>query len=209
MRHHAVVRFGHAVAERHVVALIEPEIAERPGREDELAREAECIERFRTVFAAEGAERRIVLAQHQIGDIARTEIGIVLLRARLFHPLPIARPRFEFRQRVITGVELRIEEIVEAVGEFHQMGIGVVDEPVLDIGHGIPPDILCRNYTPNRASRNGARSKAGTRLCAISASISPIAAECLKPWPEQHEARMMRSDSGAWSMTKPMSGVVV
>src|SRR5207237_7611202 len=57
------------------------------------------------------------------------------------------------------------------------------------------------------ASANGLRSRRVVPVRASSARASPIAAECLKPWPEQGEATMMRSQSGWRSITKRESGV--
>jgi hypothetical protein len=50
------------------------------------------------------------------------------------------------------------------------------------------------------------RSTFGGRFRSRSASASPIAAECLNPWPEQGEAKITRSCSGCLSITKRAPG---
>src|SRR5882672_9167621 len=61
----------------------------------------------------------------------------------------------------------------------------------------------------NLEKRNAPKSKWLLPSVASSARASPIAAECLKPWPEQGDAMMIRSDRGWKSMTNCASGVAV
>src|SRR5207245_187106 len=61
----------------------------------------------------------------------------------------------------------------------------------------------------NRPRENAARSAAVAPPIARSASASPIAGECLKPWPEHGETMITRFESGCVSMTNPKSGVTV
>jgi len=56
---------------------------------------------------------------------------------------------------------------------------------------------------------NGERSTFDGQSRSRSASASPIAAECLNPWPEQGEAKITRSCSGCASITKRARGAFV
>src|SRR5690242_8284188 len=60
--------------------------------------------------------------------------------------------------------------------------------------HVAPPRQTC--------SRNGVKSSVGRTPLASCAIASPSAAECLKPWPEQGDARMTRGASGSSSTMK-------
>jgi hypothetical protein len=92
------VGFSCRVAERHVFGFVEAEIAEAPGRENQLARKAQLLDGFRAIFAAKGAKRSVVLAQHEIGHVTRAEIRIVLLCAGFSRPFAVSRPGFQFRE---------------------------------------------------------------------------------------------------------------
>lgn len=63
-----------------------------------------------------------------------------------------------------------------------------------------PGDSARRNDTADRVPRLQARR---------AAIDSPIAAECLKPCPEQGEATSTRGKCGCGSITKPKSAVIV
>src|SRR5579875_2432427 len=60
-----------------------------------------------------------------------------------------------------------------------------------------------------RASENGDRSSEGRPSSAHSATASPIAGECLKPWPEQAETTSTRLWSGWRSITNRLPIVLV
>src|SRR5207244_3324598 len=62
---------------------------------------------------------------------------------------------------------------------------------------------------PMRVHANGARSTGGVRPSSVSATASPIAVACLKPWPEQAETTVTPSNVGCRSTTKRPSGKAV
>src|SRR5579862_6700932 len=61
--HHADVRLCDAVAQIKVTGLIQVEIAQTPGREDQLTGETQLIERARTIVATKRTESLVILAQ--------------------------------------------------------------------------------------------------------------------------------------------------
>src|SRR5690242_18963775 len=98
---HAVVRLGRSISEFDGPALVEAEIAQTPGRKNQLARETAIVERARTILAAEGAVCFVVLAQKHIAVRAGTKIWILVQGTRLLHPTGIARILLEFGKSVI------------------------------------------------------------------------------------------------------------
>ena len=58
-------------------------------------------------------------------------------------------------------------------------------------------------------ARNGSSETGGVRPSSRSASASPSAAECLKPWPEQAETKVIASDSGCGRTRNEASAVLV
>ena len=140
--HHPVVGVGRRVAQLHVVALIEPEIAEAPGSEDELAGEPQRIERRRPIVREKGALSFVVLAKQDVrfGAGAKRRVGLrrpCLIGLRLPRG-PVVIPG----EGAIAGQKARLEIGIEAVGQFHQVAVRVVDYPPFDIGHGVLPVVV-------------------------------------------------------------------
>ena len=104
------------------------------GRENELTGDAHQIERERPVLAAEGACRIVVLARHDFGRVAGAKGRIVLLPDGAVEtaPVPLAETGVE---RIAHG---SCSELVEPTGNLHDVGIGVVDDAVLDVWHQAP-----------------------------------------------------------------------
>ena len=138
IRHHPVVRLRGGVAELDIVALVEAEIAEAERREHELAGEAQEVERARPVLRQEGAERLVVLAQQDVLIRAGAERRIGLLGARLVDQIGLQLGAIG-GQIVEALQEARLEEGVQAIRHFHQVGIRVVDDPILRVWHRSPP----------------------------------------------------------------------
>jgi len=127
---------GEAVGEVEVVAALRREqLAVHEGVEDELAREAQQVERLRAVLLQEGARRRPVLAQQDLRLVLGAVGGVAVLGRVAVDQLLLAR----LHARQEDGRQLRahgrIREGVEPVGRLHEVGVGVVDRPV-GVGHG-------------------------------------------------------------------------
>jgi len=137
--HHPVVGLGGGVAEVEGSALVEPEVAKAEGGEHQLAGEAQQVEGLGSVGAAEGAQGLVVLAQQDVVVLAGAEGGIVVLAPRGRRPPPVADLVMVDRQVVVGRQHLAIEIGIEAVLELHQVGVGVVDDAILHIGHGLVP----------------------------------------------------------------------
>ena len=70
--------------------------------------------------------------------------GIGMGFAGLHGPALVADLVPEIGQRVVAGDQRRIEIRIQAVVEFHEVGIGIVDEAVLGVGHGGSSGVLLR-----------------------------------------------------------------
>ena len=79
--HHPVVRVGRRITQGHVIAQIEPEVAQAERGEDELAREAQQIQRVRPILADEPAMRLEALAQQDVGVHAGAKGRVGMRRA--------------------------------------------------------------------------------------------------------------------------------
>ena len=153
------MRLSGRVGERGT-GIVETEIAQTPRGEDELAREAQQIKRAGTVGFAEGAKCFVVLAQEDVRIAASAKRRIVVLTVCMLNELAVAWPCLQLGQIVVSRAVFRIEKSIQTVGQFHQMGICVVNDTVLDIGHGNLQGCFFQ-HTPNSNSRKSGEPERG------------------------------------------------
>ena len=127
---------GGGIGQVDVIAVFELEIAKAEGGEDQLAGEAQIVDGFRAVVGAEGAKRRLVLAQQDVFLRPGAEVRVLVLAARGLGPAGLAQLVLVDGQGVIARQHLGGEIGIEAVRQLHQVGVGVVNDLVLHVGHG-------------------------------------------------------------------------
>ena len=130
-----------AVAQLHVVRLIEAEVPEAERGEDQLARYADGIDGERSILPEKGTVRIVVLAQHDVGLGVGPEHCVRLTGLGLLDRQPAAHPDAEIRVLEETLEERGFEVGVQAVGKLHEMTVGVMD--VAFSTYGIPSSMKC------------------------------------------------------------------
>ena len=136
VRHHPVMRIGRRIAEFHVAGLVEPEIAEAEGGENELAGKTETVHRSRPVLAPERSEGGIVLVEQDRIRRRGAVSGVLMPRALRIHPVRMRMLPLVHRQVVIPRQQALLEIRVEHIGHLHEMTVRVMDEPSGGVGHG-------------------------------------------------------------------------
>jgi len=128
---------GGAVDELGVRLLERGEAAVVERVEDQLAGEPEQVERPRAVLGDEAPGRREVLAGHDLGRLDRP----VLRRGVLLpHPLQVERAA----RTVVVRAGLQplpdrwLGVVDQPGGPLHDVGVGVVHDPALDVRHRNP-----------------------------------------------------------------------
>ncbi len=84
-------------------------------------------------------------AQHGLGLCAGPEIGVVVPRLGFLCRAERVKLAPENRQRVIALQQAPLEIVVEAIRQFHQVAVRVVDDAAFDVGHGDPFPFFRRN----------------------------------------------------------------
>ena len=125
-----------AVGEVHVVgALGLQQRLVHEGVEDELALEAEQVERLRAVLLEERAGRRPVLAQQDLRGVVRAVRRVGVLRAeRGDQPLVLARRERGDEAARQPGAHGGLGALAEHLRGLHHVGVGVVHAAVR-VGH--------------------------------------------------------------------------
>ena len=136
----AVVGAGGAVGEVEVAAALEAQqVAVVEGVEHELAGHAEQVEGERPVGGDRAAGRLEVLAGHDLLGVAGPELRVGVPGLHLGDGLGLAGRQAELH----VGSELlphrRIGVLQEPGGLLHDVGVGVVHDPALDVRHHDPP----------------------------------------------------------------------
>jgi hypothetical protein len=139
-------------------ALVADEVVGEKRIEDELAREAEEIERARPVFLQKRAHRAPVLARQEL------LFGLLAVRGVAMAPAEVVDERFlaglatAEAQRLEAVANLGIGVGDEPVGCLHDVGISVVHDAVFDVGHEQPPRDLGHSSTVENSGlvRDGA-----------------------------------------------------
>ena len=101
--------------------------------------DAHMVEGVGPVLAAERTEGGVVLVQHDLRRVARGIVRPFVLRGHLPQRLRMAEAGIE------GGCRLVRTKLVQPMRQLHDVGIGVVDDPVFDVGHRVPPRSSARN----------------------------------------------------------------
>ncbi|WP_420626003.1 hypothetical protein [Candidatus Poriferisodalis sp.] len=104
-----------------------------------MAGEPQIVERLGAIGRIPGTGRQVVLAQHHLGGGPGAE-----LRVRLASPgfLDVGESLLVVADgEVVEGVanNLGRGERLQPLRGLHGVGVSVVDDPVLDVGHGSSP----------------------------------------------------------------------
>ena len=131
---------GSGVAEVHIVALVEAEIAQAVRREDKLAHKSEAVQRMGTVIPKPGALSFVILPHHQFAVGLSPEFGIALKVEALTDPVGPSRQEFPHLRRFPEARQQALVKIrIQAIHRLHQMAVCIMNQPTTRIRHYIPP----------------------------------------------------------------------
>ena len=156
----AVVRAGAADDE---VGITPEELRRRERGEDQLAREPEEVERATALRRVERTERVPALLGEQLGLQAGGRGGVAAALLGACDGLLGERPGTAQLELADARTHVGVGVARQPVGQLHQMAVGVVDDPILDVGHGEPPrrcPVRCPASVP-ACGRDAGRAEIG------------------------------------------------
>src|SRR5580704_19559917 len=156
IHHRAIETARDRIAHDRIAFVLQVEEAEEHRGEDELAREAESVERLGPVLAAPRAKCFIVLAEQDLVGGLGAPLRIVM--ASTDHGKKVlAALLAEQAEHVLAPYRLGIallDVTVEKIRRLHDVGISVVDDAPLDVCHRVQTSVfLYRSIgsIPNRS----------------------------------------------------------